>query len=138
MTKMNHEFVQFIPKQLQPETLYVSIEYCTASHLCVCGCGNKVVTPISPTDWQIAFDGESISLYPSIGNWNFECKSHYWITNGKVKKARQWSEEEIAAGREMDLKNKIRYYQKDTEPAGVTEATRQDSCSFWSKFKSRF
>ena len=53
--------------------LYVSMEYATATHLCACGCGLTVVTPISPTDWQISYNGRTVSLYPSIGNRSFPC-----------------------------------------------------------------
>ena len=68
-TSIDHEFVEFIPSELQEAVLYVSIPYATAVHQCACGCGNKVVTPISPVDWQLLFDGETVSLTPSIGNW---------------------------------------------------------------------
>jgi hypothetical protein len=81
---LQHRFVEFMPETLEEGVLYVSMEYCTAIHNCVCGCGNKVVTPISPTDWQLQFNGKSVSLKPSIGNWSFDCQSHYWITNNKV------------------------------------------------------
>lgn len=87
---VQHRFVEFIPDELEDGILYISLKYCTAIHKCVCGCGNEVVTPISPTDWQLTFDGKTISLYPSIGNWNFKCKSHYWITNNKIRFARKW------------------------------------------------
>lgn len=87
--------------------MYISMEYCTAIHKCVCGCGNEVVTPISPTDWQLTFDGKSISLSPSIGNWSFDCQSHYWIVKNKIKYAGKWSDREIQFGRKQDeiLKN---------------------------------
>jgi hypothetical protein len=61
----------------------------------VCGCNNEVVTPLSPTDWQLTFDGESVSLNPSIGNWSFKCKSHYWIVKDTIKMVRKWSDDEI-------------------------------------------
>ena len=86
---MNHKFVEFIPDNLEEGVIYVSLQYTTAIHKCVCGCGNEVVTPLSPNDWQLTFNGESISLSPSIGNWNFKCQSHYWIVNNKVIKARE-------------------------------------------------
>jgi hypothetical protein len=35
--------------------------------------------PISPADWQLAYDGDTVSLTPSIGNWGFPRRSHYWI-----------------------------------------------------------
>jgi Family of unknown function (DUF6527) len=35
-------------------------------NLCCCGCGEKVVTPLRPTDWKLIFDGKTISLDPSL------------------------------------------------------------------------
>jgi hypothetical protein len=78
----------------------------------VCGCGNEVVTPFSPTDWQFTFDGETITLSPSIGNWNFKCQSHYWITNSKIVMARKWSKQHIESNREYDKRMKEKQYKK--------------------------
>lgn len=107
---MIHKFVQFIPDNLEDNVIYISVEYSTAVHKCCCGCCNKVVTPFSPNDWKLIFDGETVSLYPSIGNWSFDCKSHYWITNNKIIWAEQWSEEMINLNRKKDQINKERYY----------------------------
>jgi hypothetical protein len=96
---LEHEFVEFIPDQLKDDTIYVSIPYATVVHKCCCGCGTEVVTPLSPTDWTLKFDGESISLDPSIGNWSFDCKSHYWISQSRVHWAEQWSESRIKLAR---------------------------------------
>lgn len=98
-TVLKHEFVEFIPDELEQGTLYISIRFATASHLCCCGCGNKIVTPIRPTDWKLIFDGKTVSLYPSVGNWSFPCQSHYWIRNNRVEWAPKWSREQIAHGR---------------------------------------
>ena len=97
-----HEFVDFIPSQLKDGTVYVSLPFATAVHKCCCGCGNEVVTPLSPTDWTLIFDGASISLDPSIGNWSFSCRSHYWITRNTVMWARDWSSAEVEAVRGYD------------------------------------
>jgi hypothetical protein len=113
MKTLTHKFIKFIPDKLDEGILYVSVDYCTAVHKCICGCGNEVVTPISPTDWKLTFDGKSISLDPSIGNWSFDCKSHYWIINNKVYYARKWSDEEIFKGRANDAKVKRKYYNKE-------------------------
>lgn len=110
MKMLQHRFVEFIPGIVEDGILYVSIEYCTAIHKCVCGCGNEVVTPLSPTDWKLTFNGKSVTLYPSIGNWNFECQSHYWIRNNQIEFAGSWTEKEIRAGREKDLERKIEYF----------------------------
>jgi len=85
MQIIDHKFVEFIPEQKEMEdgVIYVSLEYGTAVHNCMCGCGQQVVTPFSPTDWKMTYDGESISLHPSIGNWDFSCRAHYWIRKGE-------------------------------------------------------
>ena len=113
-TKLRHEFVESIPSNRKEGVVYVSVRYATVVHNCCCGCGNKVVTPLSPTDWKLTFDGDTISLYPSIGNWNFECHSHYWIINDKVKWARKWSKEEIQSGKEKDASEKKGYFSRQS------------------------
>lgn len=110
--KLQHKFVEFIPEQLEDGTLYISLTYCTAIHKCVCGCNNEVVTPFSPTDWKMTFDGKTISLAPSIGNWNFNCKSHYWIRNSEIIFARKWTDEEIKVGYEKPKKKKKKSFSK--------------------------
>lgn len=100
--RLAHRFVEHIPEQMEPGELYISLRYTTAVHLCVCGCGHEIVTPLSPTDWKITFDGQSVSLYPSIGNWSLPCQSHYWIRYGRVHRARHMSPQQIAAGRTRD------------------------------------
>ena len=92
MTRINalrHEFVSYIPEPLDFGMLYVSIPFTTVAHLCCCGCGNEVVTPLDPADWQMTFDGKSVSLYPSIGSWGLSCQSHYWIHRNQVRWAQQ-------------------------------------------------
>ena len=106
MKTIQHKFVEFIPDVIEEGVLYISIEYCTAIHKCVCGCGNEVVTPLSPTDWEITFNGRVVSLSPSIGNWSFKCKSHYWIRQNKIRFARRWSDWEIEDGRRKDFEKK--------------------------------
>lgn len=107
---LTHEFVEYIPEELRDKTIYVSMAYATVAHKCCCGCGNEVVTPLSPTDWKLIFDGESISLDPSIGNWSFPCQSHYWIKHSRVKWLPRWSQEEIRDGRVRDSFAKGMYY----------------------------
>ena len=112
---MQHRFVEIIPDAVEDDVLYISLKYCTAIHKCVCGCGNEVVTPISPTDWKLIFDGKTVSLSPSIGNWNFNCQSHYWIKRNEIVYAREWDKEEIQFGRINDKKRKAKYYNKENK-----------------------
>jgi len=87
---MKHKFVKNIPDDIEDGIIYISMVYGTAVHKCCCGCGNEVVTPFSPTAWKLIFDGESVSLYPSVGNWNFDCRSHYWIKENRAIWCKQW------------------------------------------------
>lgn len=110
--KLAHRFVELMPPVIEEGVLYVSIEFATAVHNCACGCGNKVVTPLSPTDWKLSFDGETISLWPSIGNWSFECQCHYWIINNEVQFSKKWTKTKIQAGRKKEKAAKGRYYKR--------------------------
>lgn len=105
-TEIRHEFVEFIPIERAEGVIYVSIKYATSVHNCLCGCGSKVVTPISPTGWKLIFDGETISLYPSIGNWNLDCQSHYWVKNDRVEWAPKWTKEQIESGMNIEEQRK--------------------------------
>ena len=107
---IQHEFVEDIPEQLEDGVLYISIRYRTASHLCACGCGDRVVTPIKPPKWHLTFDGDTVSLSPSVGNWQQPCRSHYWIRNNQVDWAKPWTDKHIAAGRAEDRSDLRDYY----------------------------
>lgn len=113
--KIKHEFVRYIPEVIENGTLYVSIEFGTAVHKCMCGCGNEVVTPLSPTDWELIYNGETVSLYPSIGNWGFKCESHYWVTRGKVKFVEKWTQKRINNNRERDRITKNKFFDEKTD-----------------------
>ena len=104
---VQHEFVNFIPDTLDEGVLYVSIPFATVMHRCCCGCGNEVVSPLDPTDWQMTFDGKSISLSPSIGNWSLPCQSHYWIYRNQLLWARHISLFEIKTSRAFDRIRKV-------------------------------
>lgn len=138
MKILQYKFVEFIPEKVEEGMLYISMEYCTVIHKCVCGCGNEVVTPISPTDWKLTFNGRSVTLSPSIGNWNFECQSHYWIRNSKIEFAESWTEREIFLSRENDLERKIEYFEALDIPK--EKVLLQESCqpTIWQKISRIF
>jgi hypothetical protein len=108
--KFEMERVHYIPKELKPGVLYVSEEFDIAIHLCACGCGSRVKTPLGPTEWSISETKSGVTLRPSVGNWQQPCRSHYLITRGKIVWAPQWSAEEIAAGRSQEQQRREAYY----------------------------
>jgi hypothetical protein len=105
-----------MPEEIEEGTLYISIRFRTAAHLCACGCGSRIVTPIKPAKWKFTYDGDSISLWPSVGNWQKPCRSHYVIKNNEVRWHRGWSDREIADGRAED-QAQLRQHYRQTTPA---------------------
>jgi hypothetical protein len=108
--KLRLERVVEMPKTLQPGVLYVSARFCTAAHLCACGCGAKVRTPLGPTEWSLSVRMGQPTLRPSIGNWQLPCQSHYLITEGQIEWAEKWSPDQIAAGRQAEEARRRAYY----------------------------
>jgi hypothetical protein len=108
--QVTHRFVDRVPSPLEDGVLYVSVEFGTVIHKCCCGCGDKVVTPLTPVDWAVIYDGQSISLRPSIGRWDAPCQSHYWIDRNKVIWAGKWSPGQIKAGKAAEARARAAYY----------------------------
>jgi hypothetical protein len=122
---MRHKFVEFIPSKIEQDVLYISIEYDIAKHKCACGCGADIVTSLSPARWKLTYDGESVSLSPSIGNWSHPCKSHYFITNDKVVWAGPISKnamQEVVKNDQVSLK---RHHEKDVQENRFINALRK-------------
>lgn len=144
--KLEHRFVRSVPRELEPGILYVSVEYGTAVHSCCCGCGEQVVTPFSPTDWKMTYDGESISLTPSVGNWYSGCRSHYIVRQGRVIEAESWSQAQVEAEHRRDIAAKASFYSDNVavddaqastprnpaEPVAERERPSQRAGGFWS------
>lgn len=105
-TTYSHAFAETFPAAPKAAILYVSLDFATTMHLCMCGCGEEVVAPLDPTDWTAHFDGRTVSLTPSIGSWSLQCQSHYFLTRGQVRWAQRWSKAQIAAARARDQRAK--------------------------------
>jgi hypothetical protein len=139
-TRLEHRFVQYIPEQLEPGVIYISMEYATAAHSCCCGCGEQVITPFTPTDWKLTFDGETISLWPSIGNWNFRCRSHYIIRNSRVLGAEPWEDLQVEHGRRPDKKRKQKHYGNDPSDERKPDSSSKPSgepLGLWDRLKKK-
>ena len=108
--KIELQRVHYMPKELRPGVLYVSEEFGTAAHLCACGCGSKIRTPLGPTEWTFEETDSLPTLDPSVGNWQQACQSHYWIYRGEVIWSTKWTPEQIVAGRCDEEKRRRAYY----------------------------
>lgn len=141
-TQLEPRFVKGVPRDLEAGVLYVSMEYGTVVHSCCCGCGHEVVTPLTPTDWRLTFDGETISLWPSVGNWNLPCRSHYVIKGNRVIEAGPLDKGKIEAEQKRDKTAKARFYansettilgQANQLESSVEVSTEDLQKSFWAK-----
>lgn len=108
--KIKLQRVHYMPKELKPGVLYFSEEFGAVAHLCACGCGSKIRTPLSPTEWSLEETNRGPSLRPSVGNWQQKCQSHYWISRGEIKWSNTWTPEQITAGRRGDEERSRSYY----------------------------
>ena len=82
--------VEYIPEKrdmIQNE-IYISVEYKTAVHLCLCGCGSLSVTHfMDDSGWRVSIkqsngrDAGGLSIVPSILNTNCPNRYHYIITD---------------------------------------------------------
>jgi len=120
LQRIQHQFVEFIPEKLEPGTLYVSLEYNSANHLCACGCGHEVVTIIGPADSSITYNGRGVSISTSIGNSNFPCKSHYWIEDNRIVWESRMTPRLTALSRARDKAAKDREYGKPRSDTATT------------------
>lgn len=79
------EFVEEIPEELSEGYLYLCLPYNAVIHKCACGCGEIISTPLDRKyGWTMQYDGESVTLSPSIGNGSYECHSHYFIRENNI------------------------------------------------------
>lgn len=130
-------FVDAIPRELDRGTLYISIPFATVLHSCCCGCGREVVTPLSPTGWTLSYDGDSVSLDPSIGNWSFPCQSHYWIRRNRVEWAERWSRQRINDARKSGrMRQDVYFDQERNVPRAQNQGVSEGRFTiFWQKLK---
>ena len=109
---MEHKFIDIIPIEIENNVLYISLKYNVTKHLCPCGCGSEIVATLSPVRYQLYYDGKTVSLTPSFGNWLHECKSHYLIKKDKVVWANPMSKNKMEAVIKKDKKEIKEYINK--------------------------
>jgi hypothetical protein len=114
--RLRLERVHYMPKVLEPGVLYASEEFGAAAHLCACGCGAKIRTPLGLTEWRLEEASEGPSLSPSVGNWQQPCRAHYWIWQGEVEWHGDWTEAQVQAGRRREHQRRKAYFdQRDRQ-----------------------
>lgn len=113
-------FVDIIPDHIEEGVFYICERYTTAIHKCCCGCGEEVVTPLSAADWSVRKTGNAVSLMPSIGNWGFACKSHYYIQQNHVRWATRFSQWQIDQVRVRDKTDKRAFIKASNRQKGKT------------------
>ena len=92
-----------MPEIKEHGVLYISQKFNLAIHLCACGCGIETVMPYydhfggDKRDWHYTskkIEGTTradrpydftVTFRPSVGNQQFPCKSHYYITDSKIE-----------------------------------------------------
>ncbi len=104
------EYVEQLPNDMQEGVLYICEAFELTAHKCCCGCGEDVYNKLGPAKWQLTKmpDG-SVSLYPSIGNWKYICKSHYLINNNRVTDAGPMSAHAIDAVQRRDRRDREKH-----------------------------
>lgn len=124
------EYVTQFPANFEDGVLYISEEFETAGHLCCCGCGERVITPLSPAKWQIRKSGNRVSLSPSVGNWKYACQSHYWISFNEVIEDKKFDSNSIQIVQHRDRRDMDRYIERTNAAA---ETVRVPKPSFVGK-----
>ena len=79
------EFVDEIPEEIDEGYLYLCLPYNAVIHKCACGCGEIISTPLDKKHgWIMQYDGETVTLSPSVGNGSYKCRSHYFIQRNSI------------------------------------------------------
>ncbi len=142
MSILEPKFVEVLPPMLEEGVLYISMAFNSVVHNCACGCGVRVVTPLSPAGWQLQYDGRSVTLYPSIGNHQYGCRSHYWICRNRVEWSYACTHEEIDKSRAAtcgDLAAEYGESRVDAASAGgpTDEKEALEPTAWWNRLKAR-
>lgn len=128
--ELHPQHVEHLPEQLEDGVLYICESFEMAAHRCCCGCGEDVITPLNRAKWSLRERNGRVSLEPSIGNWKFDCQSHYWITNNKVLPAGQMSKATI---RRVIDKDRCDAQLLARERSGLTELSQPNRISLISR-----
>jgi hypothetical protein len=104
------QYVEQLPDEMKEGVFYICEAFDLTAHKCCCGCGEDVYNKLGPAKWRLTKmpDG-SVSLDPSVGNWKYACKSHYWISKNRVIDAGMMSARAIEAVQQRDRRDRDKY-----------------------------
>lgn len=115
--QLEPRYLNQFPEQLQEGILYISEEFSLTGHKCCCGCGEDVYLKLGPAKWQLIKEADdTVSLHPSVGNWKYACRSHYWISSNEVLAAGPMSTGKIRRVQERDRRDRQRAIEQLNEP----------------------
>lgn len=114
--EVTFEFVNLLPPTLEDSVVYISMEHRTVVHNCCSGCGERIVLGLSPAQWKLTFDGETISLSPSIGGGALACNSHYWIQENKVIWSKPLTANQTRRSQLADRRDAVAHHEPEKVP----------------------
>jgi len=125
IARFSPRYMDSFPRPLEEGILYISDKFGMTAHHCACGCGHEVMTPLKPTQWKLKIDKRgAATLYPSIGNWGFPCRSHYWIRGNEVMWSYQMSDAVIQRNRQLDQVAREAFYQRKVAEEDQNQAQK--------------
>lgn len=125
------EYVTQLPDTLEDGVLYICEEFDLTAHKCCCGCGEDVHNKLSPAKWRLTkMPNGSVSLDPSIGNWKYACKSHYWIQKNRVINAGPMSAWKIRGIQQRDRQDRDRYI---AQINAQIDPTNEQTMNLWKR-----
>lgn len=121
MARFTYQAVERLPKQLECGVLYHSEEFEVAALACACGCGHRVMLMV-PDSHQVASENGMATVRPSISVCDAPCKSHYFITAGKVEWLPAFSDVMASSTMRAQIGRHVRRDKKSRSWIGWTRA----------------
>ena len=120
-----------MPKQLSEGVVYHNPEFEIGAMLCACGCGLRIDLLV-PDSHQITSENGLATITPSILVCAGSCRSHYFITAGRVEWANAFTPAQASALMRRQI---ARHAMRDKLRRSWTERCRQiiRSASDWLK-----
>ncbi|HEX4156489.1 MAG TPA: DUF6527 family protein [Acidobacteriaceae bacterium] len=111
----SYQAVERIPKLLSDGVVYHNEEFQLAALRCACGCGHRI-TLLVPDSHQVSSKRGLATIRPSIAVCDAPCKSHYFVTAGKV----EWLPAFTQAQASNVMRNQIaRHASHDRRPSWI-------------------